>query len=126
MTPADSLDDLEAVARAATEGEWRYPGEVLGQPSTTVMAGNHQVGYVAVGHFLKHNATHIATFDPPTVLELIARLRKSEAAVEAVRAECDKWDMGEDFKPIDDLERGIWLAIGKVHRILNTHLGDTP
>ena len=38
------------------------------------------------------DAEHIATFDPPTVLALIERLERAEAAVERVRALADKFD----------------------------------
>ena len=69
------LDDLEAVARAATPGPWTYKPTILGLPNTTVMAGDDQLGYIGVGHFLAPNATHIAAFDPPTVLALVAELR---------------------------------------------------
>jgi len=73
-----NLEDLEAVARAATPGPWTYKPTILGSPNTTVMAGDDQLGYIGVGHFLAPNATHVATFDPPTVLTLIAKLREAE------------------------------------------------
>ena len=72
------LDALEAVARAATPGPWTYKPTILGLPNTTVMAGDDQLGYICVGHFLAPNATHIAAFDPPTVLALITRIREAE------------------------------------------------
>ena len=81
MTDLD-LDALEAVARAATPGPWTYKPTILGLPNTTVMAGDDQLGYIGVGHFLAPNATHIAAFDPPTVLALIAKLREAEAVIE--------------------------------------------
>ena len=80
-----NLEDLEAVARAATPGPWTYKPTILGLPNTTVMAGDDQMGYMGVGHFLAPNATHVATFDPPTVLALIAKLREAEAVIEAAR-----------------------------------------
>ena len=80
MTDLD-LDALEAVARAATPGPWTYKPTILGLPNTTVMAGDDQLGYMGVGHFLAPNATHVATFDPPTVLTLIAKLREAEAVI---------------------------------------------
>ena len=82
MTERLDLDALEAVARAATPGPWTYKPTILGLPNTTVMAGDDQLGYMGVGHFLAPNATHVATFDPPTVLALIAKLREAEAVIE--------------------------------------------
>lgn len=82
MTEVD-LDALEATARAATQGEWHYRPTVLGMVNTTVSVddGTH-VAYPSVCHALPSNATHIAAFDPPTALALIARLREAEAAIE--------------------------------------------
>ena len=85
MTERLDLDALEAVARAATPGPWTYKPTILGLPNTTVMAGDDQLGYMGVGHFLAPNATHVATFDPPTVLALIAKLREAEAVIAAAR-----------------------------------------
>lgn len=83
MTEVD-LDALEATARAATQGEWHYRPTVLGMVNTTVSVddGTH-VAYPSVCHALPSNATHIAAFDPPTALALIARLREAEAVIEA-------------------------------------------
>ena len=91
------LDALEAVARAATPGPWNYRQTVLGMVSTTVSAGDgSHVAYPSVCHALPENATHIATFDPPTVLALIARVREeqqkraeAEAVIEQLCAETD-------------------------------------
>lgn len=91
----EALAKLEEVARAATPGEW---GAVLasdqrGQP-TPFYAGlicliqdggpGERVSVVASGGYVpsrlwEANATHIAAFDPPTVLALIARIRELEA-----------------------------------------------
>lgn len=89
-------DALEATARAATPGPWEagdvwvytdpiYPDDrrlsnVLGMKFEDEERADaeHARGL--------RNAEHIATFDPPAVLALIARLREAEAVIEQVRA----------------------------------------
>lgn len=98
MTDQPTLDVLEAVARAATQGEWHHvnPGLVL--PKTRTVHGPvpaERVDYVSTwkdkgtppGHRVivpmardgsgvrSEDMAHIATFDPPTVLALIAAAR---------------------------------------------------
>jgi len=78
------LDALEAVARAATPGPWeaepyRYTADDDRVRVTSPSDGhlfNLAEGVEPV------NASHIAAFDPPTVLALIAKLREAEAAIE--------------------------------------------
>lgn len=77
------LDALEATARAATPGPWMH------QP----YGGQNQNGdyfggdvFDADGEYLlsevaNEAGAHIATFDPPTVRALIARLRTAENAL---------------------------------------------
>lgn len=60
MTAREFLDEVTRLADAATEGPWTHRGEILGLPSTTIMAGDEQVGYVAVGQFLEANGVFIA------------------------------------------------------------------
>jgi len=65
----------------ATPRPWRYNPTILGVPSTTIMSGDEQVGYAAVGHFLEANANLIVTavnaYDP----QLVAKVAAYEAFV---------------------------------------------
>lgn len=72
------LDRLEALANAAAEGPWRYTPTILGLPNTTVMSGNEQIGYAAVGTFLAPNAEFIAA-SRTAVPALIAEIRQLRA-----------------------------------------------
>ena len=75
------LDDLEATAKAATPGPWQH----------LPYGGQNQNGDYSGGEIYEANGehlisdvsdeagSHIATFDPPTVLALIAKLREAEA-----------------------------------------------
>lgn len=79
------LDALEAAARAAAAaapGEWVWwHSEQLPLPIST--SGN----VAAIAEAMRIDvADHIATFDPPTVLQLVARVRALEAARETLRA----------------------------------------
>ena len=58
-----------------TPRPWRYGPIILGVPSTTIMSGDEQVGYIAVGHFLEANANLIVT----AVNEYDARVAKVAA-----------------------------------------------
>lgn len=97
-----NLDALEATARAATPGPWRWD-ENYGDPGDTGLALTNDARKEIVGAYNYHccafrdepnvgegDAEHIATFDPPTVLALIARLREAEARAE--NGPC--WDEG--------------------------------
>ena len=96
------LDALETTAKAATPGPWRAADQ------HGLMWGSTPVWCVSLaddaGMFLgdiaylpqrdgieKPDAEHIATFDPATVLALIARVRAAEAALK--RAESTVADL---------------------------------
>ena len=90
------LDKLEAVAEAAIEGEWSTDERALPRVGATrysaitrvVVArdGEHEM-QVSSWSGTEANATHIATFDPPTVLALIAEVRLLRKQVDvAVKA----------------------------------------
>lgn len=75
------LDALEAVARAATPGEWEpyqvhHTRSEAGYCAVEVGDTEVRIARFEGGWF---DAEHIATFDPPTVLALIAKLREAEA-----------------------------------------------
>ncbi|TBW33581.1 hypothetical protein EYW49_20075 [Siculibacillus lacustris] len=86
------LDKLEAVAKAATPCEWRRLGFSV---RSSYFDGEHEVARIdcqwgpnADGA----NVEHISTFDPPTVLALISRLRKAEADAAELRATLSRAD----------------------------------
>ena len=87
------LDELERVAREATQGEWvSFDRDTA---SNIYSAGNNG-SLLAVCHSYttdvsekrpnaarrKANATYIATFDPPTILTLIAAARRPEGSLQ--------------------------------------------
>ena len=83
-----NLNELEAIARAATPGPWQHL-PYGGQNQN----GDYSGGSIfdADGDYLLSEVSdaagaHIATFDPPTVLALIAKLREAEAVIERVRS----------------------------------------
>lgn len=85
------LDALEAIAREATPGPWE---EGSNRPFSRDLQGifaSHEKRYVLKADFDQQpenpaDANHIATFDPPTVLALITRVREAEAVIEQARA----------------------------------------
>ena len=80
-----NLNELEAIARAATPGPWQHL-PYGGQNQN----GDYSGGSVfdADGDYLLSEVSdaagaHIATFDPPTVVALIAKLREAETVIAA-------------------------------------------
>lgn len=96
MTDFDSarLAELRAVAEAATQGEWRHWNPATG-PSHVTIGGMvafeslQSATPFADDEVIPHwaDAYHIATFDPPTVLALIAALESKTAEVDALTRE---------------------------------------
>ena len=87
-----NLDDLEATAKAATPGPWQHL-PYGGQNQN----GDYSGGSIfdADGDYLLSEVSdaagaHIATFDPPTVVALIAKLREAEAVIERARGWTEK------------------------------------
>lgn len=135
-SPLD-LAKLEEVARAATEGPWEavlaadprgqpvpyYAGLVCliqdGGPAerVSVVTGD---GRFVPSRAWQANALHIATFDPPTVLALIARLREVEEALEPFAKRCD-----EVVMPQDDDESGLTVRVKHLRRARSA-LGASP
>jgi len=113
MTERALLHELEAVARGATQGPWselhatsgpmgvvalREPLDASKRVCWLEMPGEHS------------NAKHISTFDPPTILSLIARVRELEGALERIITyfEADAHDEGahdEDCADCRELAR---------------------
>jgi len=68
------LTEIEAVAKAATQGSWQETG------AWVVVPNNNNTGQKRINDrsamVAKEDRTHIATSDPPTVLSLIAEVRR--------------------------------------------------
>ncbi|WDH77902.1 hypothetical protein PTQ19_10250 [Microbacterium esteraromaticum] len=141
MTDLD-LDALEAVARAATPGPWEWEPPVeetwtLGQESL-VTVDHGEDGYPEEvlsgwGHDASgtdasdEDRAHIAAFDPPTTLALIARVKEAErkqaeaeserdsiiAAVEAIEP---MWPRGMYGCPQDMFGRAQIRAVLSRHK----------
>lgn len=78
------LDHLEAVARAATPGPWKtHRSPITGFDLSVINSnGEAELGtWLVAGVRWVPNAEFIATFDPPTILGLISRLRSTEEQV---------------------------------------------
>ena len=80
MTSELDLEQLEKVAQEATDGPWKLLGGGEYVTPIGVMVAPDD------GGVSPEDAVYIATFDPPTALALVARLREAEAKVERVEA----------------------------------------
>lgn len=83
MSDALDLDALEQVAKAATPGPWEVDDAPIGKTKCIygppgALPGQGRELAVAERVFGR-DARFISTFDPPTCLALIARLRAAEA-----------------------------------------------
>ena len=93
LTPAQ-LDEIEKVARDALSGSpqgWTAHREDDYDYSVDA-GGDYLGGCPDCGtrpSFDEEDATHIAAFDPPAALALIAEVRELRAKVKRVRAEVD-------------------------------------
>lgn len=83
-----NLDALEATARAATPGPWTINWETdeyhAGMPDKWALSINGPEAS-EFADLDSADAEHIATFDPPTVLALITRLREAERERDGAR-----------------------------------------
>jgi len=74
-----NIDELEKIARAATEGPWEVevdpPLYDCGETFNVTSVGDDVADGVKA-----EDAAHIAAFNPQTALELIERMRRAEAA----------------------------------------------
>jgi hypothetical protein len=117
LTPAE-LDRMEAVAKAAMAGPWQNG---IDDFQGVVAPHNDGLGNVVCLPPLKRmcssleawdaNAAHIATFDPPTVLAMIAQLRAQQSALEATEGalgECADKLVG-DYGPVDGADHDVRL-----------------
>ena len=88
MTP-EQLDALEAVAKAATPGPWS--GDRADAPAASWEVWGHDgsdyENFIADCRTGGANAAHIATFDPPQVLALIAEIRRLQGELGVSRSQ---------------------------------------
>lgn len=127
MTQELDLKVLRKVAEAATPGPWVpvpakrdsggyepfYAVKVEGRLLPITYARQDWEGFG--NGSTKFNATHIATFDPPTVLALLSRLEQAESAVSRVEKLLADSEEIEAMMP-DQYDR-IWIS--SVRRALN-------
>ncbi len=104
--PDLDLDALTGVAEAATSGEWRIGSDPLGQ--IAVRAEKRDALAVVTWD---DDRTHIATFDPPTVLALIAEAREAERLRREVAALVDVGERDGRGNSLD-LARRLRALIG--------------
>lgn len=90
-----TITELKAIAERATQGEWEVcpvaPGRIYPKGSHegfNVGGGGKYITFNLSGNGAsgEANATYIATFDPPTVLALLARIEELEEALARVRS----------------------------------------
>ena len=91
----NDLKEFWEIAQNTTPGPWwaiDIPERMSGEPAKTVIdSGPSLICYEVVHDF---DAEHIATFDPPTVLELLARLEAAEAKIAAIEAAAEREHAG--------------------------------
>lgn len=123
-----NLDDLEAAARAAdywgpwaiwrdlTDGGFVHVGNLEGviPEGETVTPDDAEPNAIAKC-YTPEIAEHIATFDPPTVLALIARLREAEAKLPPCDGGCS-YDSGpeETCSAHGRLPAEIWELVSRI------------
>ena len=80
----NDLDALEAVAKAATQGEWSVLG--IGPAVLGVVSDFGALAYID-GSNDEANATYIATFCPTRILALTAEIRGLREALEEIASD---------------------------------------
>lgn len=107
-----NLTELRKVAEAATPGPWTVDGHVGSEYDDLVVAPypGGEPGWVvgvAETETSPEGATHIATFDPPTVLALLDRVAELEAVVGRVEALAGEYDDEGMHAHSDDLRAAL-------------------
>lgn len=117
------IEKLEALAKAATQGQWRK-----GKNADDVVADHpagheqdpHEIDYYG-GHLVAEsisacNREFIAAANPAAVLELIADLKKSRAECEALRKDAERvrghLEIYESLEPLAEADRKCLAARG--------------
>lgn len=102
MSNEIDIDKLEALARAATPGPWRWGGEdpeggerrsILnlyagGERSRPILWLEPSSGWITAGA----DTEHIAAASPDVVLALIERLRRAESEIAALKTDAAMMD----------------------------------
>lgn len=102
-TPPLDLPALREAANAATQSNWTsYGYRVETVPEFDLHRFDVMGEMVAECDLREEDARHIATFDPPTVLALLARAEAAEAAIARVEAICQDTD-GNWLDPEDEV-----------------------
>jgi hypothetical protein len=106
------LDELDRLAREATPGPWQMNNCHTGVNcwcACVGTAGHGEEGEDAVssyGSLSRANAAYIAALNPATYLELSARLRKAQAALEQANKYLTRQDGGHNFIGTSSLLHG--------------------
>jgi hypothetical protein len=114
------LNKIEATAKSATPGDWRF--ELSDGVRKPYVVRGREGGFAVAGLSRTQedsDATHIATANPATVLEMVSMIRERDAvlrqALEALQA--DKYEM------VEDADRNMVFAtdaaIAAIKEILN-------
>lgn len=111
----EDLKELSRIAEAATPGPWETLGG-QGPFGTHAVCHRMEQGTLVEiayrdAHFDKTNATHIATFDPPTVLALLTRLEQAEKNAETYQTLYE-----QRAESLEQAEQ----AVQRVREVLNT------
>ena len=118
MTGLD-LDALEAVARAATPGPWTHQPYGEKNQNGDYIGGDvfDRAGEYLLSEVSDSAGAHIATFDPPTVLDLIALAREEQqkrAEAEAVIARIEQLCAETDVDTTEAIQAWLVENIGAV------------
>jgi hypothetical protein len=126
--------DLKRVAEAATPGPWKVT-VVEGQwavRATYLVDGLRHTRWPATCQMstdAEHDATFIATFDPPTVLGLLARLSAAEAKAgvleEAIRV-IGRYARSDGDRTFDDCIRDLGLIDDRCRAALTQEPSHEP
>lgn len=116
------INELEALARKATPGPWMLDGMGEDEPEINYWAhrfigtaepnesGTHEIIATSEdGHGA--NAEYIAAADPPTVLALIADLRRAQECISKVQADCksaqNQPGYGDYYRGVDSQAQAV-------------------
>lgn len=98
-----NLDQLEQIALAATPGPWMTPDHALSihrqEAPCTAVAFTMTKSGSCENH--EANASHIAAFDPPTALKLLAVVRAAREAEAALAVGLDYTRLFHKFETDD-------------------------
>lgn len=114
-----NLAHLRAVAEAATQGKWHHfslngvNAVEAGKKAPIVQWSGFDDSFRSPSAH-KANAAHIATFDPPTVLALIARAEAAyRAGQEAMRARASAEAKNPNREGREWVNGSLWDAIAR-------------